>query len=54
MSLWRGYWDNVDTTLIPPGTQYGATVGELQQRKPLRYEGCAKLRNPVQQLNYHS
>src|SRR5215218_1417158 len=26
----------LDTTLIPPGTQYGATLGKAQQRNPFR------------------
>jgi hypothetical protein len=30
------YEDAIETTLIPPGMQYGATHGIPEQRKPLR------------------
>jgi hypothetical protein len=40
--------------LIPPGTQYGATHGKREQRKPPRNAGFASLSKPLQRMMDHS
>jgi hypothetical protein len=48
------YEGNIDTTLIPPRTQYGATQGKAGKRTPFRNAGFASLCNPLQPLTAHS
>ena len=45
---------NVDTTLIPPRAQYGATQGNPEQRNQPRNAGFASLCTPLQHMTDHS
>jgi hypothetical protein len=45
------YKDEIDTTLIPPGTQYDATQGKTENGNRPRNAGFATPCQPLQRIN---
>ena len=50
----RGGEGDIDTTLTPLETQYSATQGKPEKKKPSRHAAFANLCTPLQRLTAHS